>query len=71
MTDKEMIEWAGITYEGDEIPVQLSRLIWVARNQGKRIAWMDVYQIAAQQHYSYSQSPPSAPDATNSESAKG
>ena len=67
-TDKEMIEWAGITYDGDEIPEQLKRLIWIARQQGLRIAWRDMYQISAAQHDSYSL--PSALAARNSESAK-
>lgn len=70
MTDKEMIEWAGITYEG-EIPMQLKRLIWIAQTQGKRIAWRDMYQIAAQQHYAYEVgSRPGGPDAKSLESAK-
>lgn len=70
-SDKEMIEWAGITYEG-EIPEQLTRLIWIARQQGLRIAWRDMYQISAAQHDSYSLSSlPSALAATNSVSAKG
>lgn len=69
-SDKEMIEWAGITYEGEEIPEQLKRLIWIARQQGLRIAWRDMYQISAAQHASYS-GLPNGPAATNSESAKG
>ena len=72
MTDKEMIEWAGITYEGDEPPEQLKRLIWIARQQGLRVAWRDMYQISAAQHDSYSLSSlPSGLAAKNSESAKG
>lgn len=72
MTDKEMIEWAGITYEGDEPPEQLKRLIWIARQQGLRVAWRDMYQISAAQHDSYSlRNLPSGLAATNSESAKG
>ena len=67
-TDKEMCEWAGITYDGDEVPLQLRRLIWAARTQGKRIAWRDAFQIAAQQHYSYNVE---LPDVSNSGSAKG
>ena len=67
-TDKEMIEWAGVTYEGDEIPIQLQRLIWVARNQGKRIAWRDMFQISSQQLHSYSAD---LPDVSSLESAKG
>lgn len=71
-SDKEMIEWAGITYEGDEPPEQLKRLIWIARQQGLRVAWRDMYQISAAQHDSYSLSSlPSGLAATNSESAKG
>ena len=49
LTEKELLEWAGIEYEGEEIPIQLRRLIWAARTQGSRIAWRDVYQIAASQ----------------------
>lgn len=52
-SDEEMIKWAGIEYEG-EVPHQLRKLIWLARTQGKRIAWRDVYQISAAQHDSYS-----------------
>ena len=71
MTDKEMVEWAGITYEGDEIPIQVQRLIWIARMQGSRIAWRDIYQISAQQHDCYSVSSfPGGLAAKNSESAK-
>lgn len=71
-SDKEMIEWAGITYEGEEIPEQLTRLIWIARQQGLRIAWRDMYQISAAQHDSYSLSSlPNGLAARNSESAKG
>lgn len=70
-SDKEMIEWAGITYEG-EIPMQLKRLIWAAETRGKRIAWRDVYQISAAQHDRYSLSSlPGGLAARNSESAKG
>lgn len=52
--DKEMVKWAGITYEGEEIPAQLMRLIWIAKMQGARIAWRDMYQISAAQHDAYS-----------------
>ena len=52
-SDEEMVKWAGIEYEG-EVPHQLRKLIWLARTQGKRIAWRDVYQISATQHDSYS-----------------
>lgn len=69
-SDKEMIEWAGITYEGDEIPEQLKRLIWIVRQQGLRLAWRDMYQISAAQHDNYSLLP-SGLAAMNSESAKG
>ena len=70
-TEKEMLEWAGVTYDGDEIPLPIRRLIWIAQTQGKRIAWRDMYQIAAQQHYSYEVgSFPGGLDAKNSESAK-
>ena len=67
-TDKEMCEWAGIAYDGEEVPIQLRRLIWAARTQGKRIAWRDAFQIAAQQHHSYNVDLPAA---SSSESAKG
>ncbi len=71
-SDKEMIEWAGITYEGEEVPEPIKRLIWIARQQGLRIAWRDMYQISAQQHDSYSlTSLPSGLDAKNLGSAKG
>ena len=70
-TDEEMCKWAGITYEGDEVPVQIRKLIWAARTQGKRIAWRDVYQISAQQHDSYSMADwPGGLVVRNSESAK-
>lgn len=70
-TEKEMLEWAGVTYEGNEIPLPLRRLIWIAQTQGKRIAWRDMYQIAAQQHYAYEVgSHPGGPAAKNSASAK-
>ena len=52
-SEKEMLEWAGIQYEGQEIPIQLRRLIWVAQNQGKRLAWRDAFQIASSQLESY------------------
>ena len=52
--DKDMVAWAGITYDGNEIPIQIRRLIWAARTQGKRLAWRDVYQISSSQFDSYS-----------------
>lgn len=52
-TDEEMIKWAGIDHSEETLP-HLRKLIWLARTQGKRIAWRDVYQISAAQHDSYS-----------------
>jgi hypothetical protein len=71
-SDEEMVKWAGIEYEG-EIPHQLRKLIWLARTQGKRIAWRDVYQTAASQHDSYSLAsvPLDSHGARSSGSAKG
>jgi hypothetical protein len=71
-SDEEMVKWAGIEYEG-EIPHQLRKLIWLARTQGKRIAWRDVYQISAAQHDSYSLAsvPLGLQGASSSGSAKG
>lgn len=65
-TDREMIEWAGISYEGDQIPIQLQRLIWAVRTQGARQAWRDVYQIAASQVDNYSPRFPVVPPDVNS-----
>lgn len=70
-TDKEMVKWAGLTYDGDELPIQVQRLIWIARTQGMRIAWRDMYQISAAQHDSYSMSSfPGGLAAKNSVSVK-
>jgi hypothetical protein len=60
-TDREMIRWAGIQYEGDDIPIQLQRLIWAARTQGARLAWRDVYQIASSQVENHSPRLPVVP----------
>lgn len=70
-TDEEMVKWAGVEYEG-EIPHQLRKLIWLARTQGKRIAWRDMYQISASQHDSFSLAavPFNRPAAKSSASAK-
>lgn len=66
-TDLEMIEWAGIKFDGEEIPIQLQRLMWAVRMQAMRIAWRDVYQIAAMQVQNYNV--PLRPDANSSGSA--
>jgi len=68
-TDLEMIKWAGLSFEGEEIPIQLQRLMWAVRMQGMRVAWRDMYQIAAAQVENYSvRLPVAPPDATSSES---